>query len=323
MKRRLFLQKSILFALAEVTPLVADTKKGKAWNLGHHGNFEFIKLYNNVYLMSGITVGKDREAQCFVHNPIFIESKKGVIVIDPGASYLVGREVLSQIERITLKPIIAIFNTHHHSDHWFANEAIVERYPKVKIYGHKNILLSGKLQYFTRKNKKKNLLKAKRINYPNYFLDDGNKVEIDAEVFEIRHPKLAHTNSDIMIIHKSSNILFLGDIALESSLANFTDGSSILGNIEILKEIIESKKYRFYVPGHGKYGTKKSVVFPYYTYLNIIKDEVKKAHTADVDFFELEECRENIEQRLTWEDNLNFPINFLQNHIDFLYLELD
>jgi glyoxylase-like metal-dependent hydrolase (beta-lactamase superfamily II) len=36
-------------------------------------------------------------------------------------------------EKITNKPIVAVFNTHVHGDHWLGNQAIVERYPAVKI----------------------------------------------------------------------------------------------------------------------------------------------------------------------------------------------
>jgi glyoxylase-like metal-dependent hydrolase (beta-lactamase superfamily II) len=35
---------------------------------------------------------------------------------------------------------INIFNTHVHGDHWLGNQAIVERYPAVKIYAHPNMI---------------------------------------------------------------------------------------------------------------------------------------------------------------------------------------
>jgi ribonuclease BN (tRNA processing enzyme) len=43
-------------------------------------------------------------------------------------------------EKITNKPIVAVFNTHVHGDHWLGNQAIVERYPAVKIYAHPNMI---------------------------------------------------------------------------------------------------------------------------------------------------------------------------------------
>jgi len=299
-----------------------DAKNLNPWHLGSHGEFNFKPIADNVYIMHGAKEN-NHDAKCFVHNPAFIESKNGIIIIDTGASYFVGKAVLTQIKQISDKPIIAIFNTHHHSDHWFANAAIQEAYPKVKIYGHKNIIASAKEQYFKEKNKIDNLCKAKRMVLPSYFVEDGDIITIDDEQFDIQHPKKAHTNSDISITHKNSNVIFLGDTVLQATLGYFGIGSSILGNIEFLEKIVGQKEYTLYVPGHGKSGTIKETVKPYLFYLKTMKDEVEKAHKEDKEFYELKETEAKIKSILTWNDDFNFPLTFLEPHMQTIYSELE
>ncbi|MDQ7046704.1 MAG: MBL fold metallo-hydrolase [Sulfurovum sp.] len=299
-----------------------DAKTFKPWHLGHHGDFSFKQMAKSVYIMHGAKT-RDNDAQCFIHNPAFIESKNGIIIIDSGASYIVGKAVLNQIRQISTKPILAIFNTHHHSDHWFANGAIVEAYPNVKIYGHRNIIDSATNMYLQGQERVTNQYKAKTFHLPSYFVEDGDKIEIDGEYFSIQHPKSAHSNSDITITHQKSNVIFLGDIVLESTLGYFSEISSILENIVFLEKLTKQPRYTLYVVGHGTSGDYKKTVAPYLYYLSSIKEEVSKAYKEDKGIFELQEAYANLKEKFTWKEDFYFPLTFLKNHMEFVYAELE
>lgn len=310
--------------LSSLLPLLAYADEIlKPWHLGHHGDFEFKKVSQNVYIMHGINSSVDTDAQCFVDNPAFIESKNGIILIDSGASYHVGKAILTQIKRVSDKPIIAIFNTHHHSDHWFANGAIKEVYPNVSIYAHHDFIDYAKNQYFRADKSQFNYQKAKKVAFPNIFVKDKEQIQIDSEIFEIEYPPVSHTSTDIVITHKKSNIIFMGDVALESILSNFVSGSSILGNLAFLEKIMKRDEYALYVAGHGRAGDKAFVIAPYYRYLKVIKEEVEQAYKDDISIFELSSCKTRIIERLTWDESFNFPLRFLDNHIQFIYLEFE
>jgi len=47
---------------------------------------------------------------------------KGVVVVDPGSSVQVGEMLLKKIATVTKDPVIAVFNTHIHGDHWLGND---------------------------------------------------------------------------------------------------------------------------------------------------------------------------------------------------------
>ena len=320
MKRRQFLYMVSLGL--PLVPMFAKTVASTAWHLGHHGDFYFQQYASNVYIMHGINSGKDADAHCFIHNVSLIETAHGLIVIDPGASYYVGREVMKQIENISIKPIIAIVNTHHHSDHWFANGAVREKYPNVEIYGHKLFEKAAKKQYFsTKKRAFQSTKKAKYIAYPDKYLQKGQTLRIDGEIFQVMHPTHAHTSTDIALWHKKSDTLFLGDIALESTLGNFAAYSSILGNIDFLKNI--KKEYRLYVPGHGQSGNFNTVVEAYLFYLSTIRDEVMKAYSMGKGIFELEDAKKSIVEKFAWRETFNFPLQYIDRHMEFVYIELD
>ena len=59
-----------------------------------------------------------------ITNPAFVIGADGVVVIDPGSSVQTGEMVLRQIGQVTGLPVVAVFNTHIHGDHWLANQAI-------------------------------------------------------------------------------------------------------------------------------------------------------------------------------------------------------
>ena len=314
MKRRLFFKNILLLSSFPFLKSNASIQYGK---------ISFQKTVKNVYILDPLHKINNTLGQCSVHKLAFIEAKNGIIVIDSGANYAVGKAILFQIAQISAKPIIAILNTHHHSDHWFGNGAIKEKYPNVKIYAHKNFIDSAQEQYFNKYRKKRSYQKAKKVAFPNIFVKNNETLTIDSETFFIQHPSFAHTDCDITITHINSNVIFLGDVALESSLGNFAKGSSILTNITFLEKVSKQKTYALYVAGHGSLGSKEKVIIPYLTYLTIIKDEVEKAYNEEKTLYELDACKERVLERLNWEDGFNFPLSFVQSHIEFVYGELE
>ncbi len=77
-----------------------------------------------VYVIHGPTELPSPDNQGFMNNPAFIVTDAGVVVVDPGSSVQVGEMVLERIGQVTDKPVLAVFNSHIHGDHWLGNQAI-------------------------------------------------------------------------------------------------------------------------------------------------------------------------------------------------------
>jgi len=263
-----------------------------AFTLKKYGKFEFKKANANVYIMHGPVVGPNKENEGFMNNPSFIEGKTGLIVIDPGGNFNVGKKILAEIEKISNKPILAVFNTHKHGDHWFANKSIKQKYEDVKIYAHPQMIKEVKsgdaeIWYTILDNLTANLYGTKEFAYPDYELIDGQKIKIDGEEFVITHPKIAHTDTDIIIEHVGSQTLFLGDNLMKNRFGNFDNSSSVIGNVSYLKSLKNGKKFKLYVPGHGPSGKMDETIDPFLNYLEIISNEAKIALDDEIQTYEI------------------------------------
>ena len=308
-----------------ITAVVLFVSLSYGWTLGKYGEMEFKKYAKNLYILHGPAVEPNVENEGFMNNPALIESKSGLIVVDPGGNYNVGKKILAEIEKISKKPIIAVLNTHKHGDHWFANRAIKEKYPKVKIYAHPNMIKEvkageAKKWYEILERLSKNLKGTKPFAFPAMELKDGQKLNIDGEVFVIHHPKRAHTDTDLLIEHKNTNTLFLGDNVMVNRLGGFDESSSILGNIELLKGIMKDGKFALYVPGHGPSGDKNSTVGVFLKYLEVIANEAKRAYEDEKEYYEAKEpAKKRLKEYLNW-DAFNRQMG---KHLNKVYREIE
>ncbi len=274
---------SILFMVLTVTV-------SYGWKLADYGDLKFQKANANVYIMHGPAEEPSVKNQGFMNNPAFIESKNGLIVIDPGGNYNVGKKVLEEIEKVSKKPIIAVMNTHKHGDHWFANVAIAKKYPKVPIYAHPNMIKEVKAGeadkwYGILDRLSHNLKGTKPYKFPNHELKDGQKIDIDGQKFLIHHPKKAHTDTDIIIEHLNSSTIFLGDNVMKNRFGGFDESSSILGNIALLENIKKDTNAKLYVPGHGPSGKKDETIDPFLNYMKILVKYAQKAYDNDEEYY--------------------------------------
>src|SRR5574337_375316 len=56
-------------------------------------------------------------------NTAFIATPAGVVVIDSGPSRRYGEQLVTAIRKLTDKPVVKVFLTHHHPDHFLGNQA--------------------------------------------------------------------------------------------------------------------------------------------------------------------------------------------------------
>ncbi len=295
-----------------------------AWDLGAEGTFHFELVSKNVYVMHGPLSEPSAANQGFMNNPGLIVADKGLIVIDPGSAYEVGKEVLKEIRKISDKPILAVFNSHIHGDHWLANQAIKEQYPEVKIYAHPDMITQANgeqgliwLDIMARLTEGKT--KGTKVVAPELAVNQGDAIAVDGQHFRVHSMVPAHTGTDIMIEHVESNTLFLGDNSFYQRMGRFDDSASMLGNIKVLEYALDLKMLT-YVPGHGQTGKSDTAVQPFLTYLIKIREAVQSGFDDDLQDFEIkEQVLGQFDDYKSWE---GFNSNF-GRHINSMYLEIE
>jgi len=252
---------------------------------GYTFPYKFEKVTNNTWIMHGPRELPNPQNRGFMNNPGVIETSAGLVVVDPGSTVEVGKNVLVEINKISQKPIVAVFNTHIHGDHWLANQAIKAAYPDVKIYGHPEMLAEieqgeGDNWVKTMETMTEGASKGTVVVGPNNAIDNTDVIQIGDTHFKIHHYGIAHTKTDIMIEVVENSVVFLGDNVLALRIPRTTDGT-FAGNIATIKTILKSNA-KIYVPGHGPTGD-NNMVEQYLNYLTQIYEAAKKTFDEDLD----------------------------------------
>ncbi len=288
--------------------------------------YKFDKVTDNVYVIHGPLDEPNPENRGFMNNPGLIVGASGAVIVDPGSTVEVGNNMLAAAEKITDKSIVAVFNTHVHGDHWLGNQAIVARYPNVKIYAHPNMIAQAKGGEGERWIKLMHDLTEGASDgtvatYPTNSTTNLQVVTVGDLTFKIHHnvTPAAHTNTDIMVEHVQSKTLFLGDNGLVHRHGRFDNTSDMHGNIEVLEYAIDLN-LEHYVPGHGPSGGMETAVKLFLNYLKTVKNEVAKGYEEDLADYEI---KPTAHKKLTdYHDWHGYDSNF-GRHINKMLLEVE
>jgi glyoxylase-like metal-dependent hydrolase (beta-lactamase superfamily II) len=224
-------------------------------------HFSFEQISKNIHVIHGSQILPNEKTRGFMNNPAIVTTKKGVIVIDPGSSKQIGLQLVEKIKSVTSKPVIAVFNTHLHGDHWLGNHGIREIYPEVPIYAHRRMIErvdKGEGQDYIDifLNLTKQATAGTRVVRPDIGLKGGETLNFDGVSLRIYHTGHAHTDSDIMIEVVEDKSLFFGDIVASKRVPNsdVPRDANFKGTIHAIKTMLKESPATIYIPGHGHTG---------------------------------------------------------------------
>jgi glyoxylase-like metal-dependent hydrolase (beta-lactamase superfamily II) len=215
-------------------------------------------------------------------------TSKGVVVVDPGSSVQVGEMLLARIAQVTQDPVIAVFNTHIHGDHWLGNQAVKAAFPKAVIYAHANMKtktgVEGENWVRLLNNLTDGAVKGTQPVAPDVNIDNDETLKLGDTRFRIYHTGKAHTDGDIMIEVIDEKVLFLGDNVINGRLGRMDDGH-FLGNLAAIDMALKTGAQHF-VPGHGQ-SNGREVIKGYQGYLKTLHATVKKFYDQGLADFEM------------------------------------
>src|SRR5450631_4458128 len=185
--------------------------------------------------------------------------KDYVLVID--ANFPSGAQnILPKIRAITPKPIRFAFDTHHHGDHAYGNQVMVDN--AATPVAHTGVLeemkryetgyFGGKPGRWEDTAKARPDVAASRLNPPSvlfprelYFDDGEHRVELV-------HLGIAHTHGDAVAWLPKERILFTGDACVNGAY-NFVGDGNVEKWIATL-DAIKKLGAKIVCPGHGPRG---------------------------------------------------------------------
>jgi glyoxylase-like metal-dependent hydrolase (beta-lactamase superfamily II) len=256
-------------------------------------DYPLARITEHVYVIHGPNEFPGKDNQGFYNNPGFVLTRGGVVVVDPGASVQVGEMVLKKIAGLTRDPVIAVFNTHVHGDHWLGNQAIRAAYPKAVIYAHPKMIAEIKAGEGDRWVKMldeatQGATRGTVAVPPDVGVENGDVLRLHGMHFHIYHNARAHTDTDIMIEVPEEGVIFLGDNVLNHRIAaNFPEQSDVEGQIAAVDMALGSRATHF-IPGHGLSGGRE-IAQAERVFLVALYGSVKKYYDQGMTDFEMKE----------------------------------
>jgi glyoxylase-like metal-dependent hydrolase (beta-lactamase superfamily II) len=189
-------------------------------------------------------------------NVIFVVTSAGVVVIDSGASLQIGQMAIRMIRKVTDKPVVAVFNSHYHGDHWLGNHAFVKTFgDKLPIYalpstieklkGAEGNLWRSLMERWTNQS-----TLGTKVVLPNTAVRHGQVIQIGDVTFRMHHYGTAHTPSDLCVEVVQDKLTAVGDIAMANRIANMDEGSYV-GTFKYYQTLMAATGEQMWVPGHG------------------------------------------------------------------------
>jgi len=229
-------------------------------------------------------------------NAGFIIGDDAVLVVDSFFQPNTARALLSEIRKITPKPIRYVVNTHYHLDHVAGDQVFKDA--GAIIVAHRNVrawIRPENLRMFG------NAQRIAQLPLPDLVTESPITIWLGARRVDVR-PAEGHTGGDLVVSVPDAKVLFCGDL-LWRMPPNIVDGavSKWIATDRSFEDLPEAASMVF-VPGHGDVATVKDVAI-FRSYLTdllslteagrknglkgdaLAADVVPKLHASHADYF--------------------------------------
>ena len=239
------------------------------------GDIKAFHVQGNVYMLVG--AGANVAVQI---------GDEGVVVVDTGTTPT-REKVLAAIRQLSTKPIRWIVNTHADPDHTGGNETISQAGMTVNgnpaaIVAHERVL--ARMSDAGRPS----------TEWPlNTFFEETRDFYFNGEAIFLYHFPGGHTDGDVFVYFRGSDVLVAGDIFLTTTypVIDVKAGGGVDGFITSLNKMLDIAvpKYlqeggTYVIPGHGRVGDEADIL-EYRDMIVIIRDRiqdmVKRGMTID------------------------------------------
>lgn len=205
------------------------------------------QIAHDTWVLEGLTEDITRDNGGNIVNTAFVVTRDGVVVIDSGPSRRYGEQMKAEIARVTAQPVIRVYNTHHHPDHFLGNQAYTD-VPHIALpaaqtgmrdqggaFADNMYRMAGDWLSGTEAQP------AERAAQPGRMNIGGHDFELIA--------LSGHTDGDLVVLDRTTGVLFAGDLIFLDR-APTTPHASIAHWLSALDALSALGAKRI-VPGHG------------------------------------------------------------------------
>lgn len=184
-------------------------------------------------------------------NTGFIVTAAGLVVIDTGPSRRYGEQMRAAMARIDPGPVLQVFNTHHHPDHFLGNQAFAGLPIAALAATRDGIVRDGNAFAENLYRLSGDWMGGTEVLAPTATIG-GGRLHLGGR--SLRLLSLAgHTGADLAIYDESSGVLFAGDLVFNER-APTTPHAHLgrwLAALDVLEAVTREPGFAALVPGHG------------------------------------------------------------------------
>jgi len=206
----------------------------------------------HVYYVQG-RAGIATDNQGFISNAAAIVGDNGVVLVDALGSPSLAERLLTELRKLTDKPVTTVIATHYHADHIYGLQLF-------KDLGAEIIAPAGYSEYLdsglaaSRLEERRVSLhpwvnEQTRLIRPDRVIDRDSVLEQDGLALHISYLGAAHSDGDLSVLVQPDRVLISGDIIFEGRVP-FTGGADTRHWLEVL-ERLDKTGITALIPGHG------------------------------------------------------------------------
>ena len=247
------------------------------------------KIADNVY--SYVDVKNASPANSFAANAGIVIGRDGILVVDTLISAKEARRFISDIRKVSDKPIKYVVDTHYHLDHAFGNSEFAKLGATIIAQANDKRNLANKGEDALKKAKSYGLtdedLAGTVITLPTLTFTDRMTIDLGDELVELIFVASSHTEGSALVYLPRRKILFAGDI-LFTDFHPFMGDGNVDGWVETLNYVL-FLDVNTIIPGHGPISGKKDIA-EMKNYLLTFDKKARElaAKTKDVDYIAAE-----------------------------------
>jgi glyoxylase-like metal-dependent hydrolase (beta-lactamase superfamily II) len=184
-------------------------------------------------------------------NVLACSTGEGLVLVDGGAPKS-GEQVMAALKGLAPgAKVQTLFNTHHHTDQTGNNEMFSAA--GAKIIAHKRTLEWMSSDHWVHAEERFEKARPKAARPTETFVTTGS-LKTDGEQIDYGYLTLAHTNGDIYVFFRNSNVLAAGDVAspLRDPALDYLTGAWIGGRVDAMDILLKlANEQTRIVPAYG------------------------------------------------------------------------
>jgi cyclase len=181
-------------------------------------------------------------------NATALITDEGVVLVDDKFS-VDHDNIVSEVKKVTSKPIRYVINTHHHADHSGGNATLQRMNVQVVVSRQASDHLATASH-------------DSEWSVPNVVFDGHLSMQLGGKQIELYHLGRGHTDGDVVVYFPASRTLAAGDLFVSDAgtpqFIDYASGGSAKEWTRTLDSVLQIE-FDTVVPGHGTVTTKQEM----------------------------------------------------------------